>query len=155
MTDKNGKQIRTGDIVRISNAYFKNDNGLYYVENSPGDPSWLGKDHCLKKICKSGKISTAKYNICFWPICCFVSDRSKSAEANRWNKEHAEIEIMPPCKDMTELCNMFQAFADGIEKTIFRAKYDFGEDHPRVKQLEAQKKHYESVAEYIRAGSTK
>lgn len=54
MFDKNGVEIRTGHIVKVTGAFFKNDNGLYYVEHSPGDPSWSGQDHCLKKVCKDG-----------------------------------------------------------------------------------------------------
>ena len=49
MLDKNGVEIRTGCIVEITGAYFKNDNGLYFVQRSPGDPSWCGKDYCAKK----------------------------------------------------------------------------------------------------------
>ena len=63
MKDKNGIEIKTGMIVKISGAYFKNDNGLYYVDNSPGDPSWSGRDYSLHKISKAGKISTAKRQI--------------------------------------------------------------------------------------------
>ena len=44
MLDKNGVEIRTGCIVEITGAYFKNDNGLWFVEHSPGDPSWCGSD---------------------------------------------------------------------------------------------------------------
>ena len=49
MLDKNGIEIKTGDIVEVAGAFFKNDNGLYFVEHSPGDPSWSGQDHCLKR----------------------------------------------------------------------------------------------------------
>lgn len=45
--DKNGKEIKTGDIVKIEGGYFKADNGLFRVEHAPGDPNWLGKDWCL------------------------------------------------------------------------------------------------------------
>ena len=38
MVDKNGVEMKTGDIVRVSGAYFKNDNGLWFIERSPGDP---------------------------------------------------------------------------------------------------------------------
>lgn len=62
MLDKNGIEIKTGMIVEIAGAFFKNDNGLYFVQASPGDPSWCGSDHSLKRISKSGKISTAKYS---------------------------------------------------------------------------------------------
>ena len=54
MLDKNGVEIKTGDIVEISGAYFKNDNGLYFVTHSPGDPTWSGRDYSLKRISKYG-----------------------------------------------------------------------------------------------------
>lgn len=111
MLDKNGVEIRTGCIVEITGAFFKNDNGLYFVDRSPGDPSWCGQDYSLKKIGKTGKISKAKYNICFWPICSCVSDRYKTAEANAWNKEHAQIEVKA-IKNMAEVAAHFQAEAD-------------------------------------------
>lgn len=87
MLDKNGTEIKTGAIVEISGAYFKNDNGLYFVQASPGDPSWCGRDYSLRRISKAGKISTAKYSLCFWPISVFISNRAKAAEARQWNRE--------------------------------------------------------------------
>lgn len=89
MLDKNGMEIKTGMVVEIKDAFFKNDNGLYFVEHSAGDPDWCGSDHSLRKISKRGKISQAKHNLCFWPIGIFISDRFKAAEARTWNKEHA------------------------------------------------------------------
>lgn len=41
MFDKNGKEIKTGMAVRVSGAYFKKDNGLYFVDRSLGEASWL------------------------------------------------------------------------------------------------------------------
>ena len=61
MLDKNGKEIKTGDVVRISGAYFKNDNAIFFVTHSPGDITWSGKYHSLHKISKAGKISKSKY----------------------------------------------------------------------------------------------
>ena len=55
MQDKNGIEMKTGDIVEITGAYFKNDNGLYFIDCSPGDPNWCGSDYSLKRISKSGK----------------------------------------------------------------------------------------------------
>lgn len=74
MTDKNGIEIKTGDIVEITGSYFKTDNGLYFVKCSDGYLDWLGSEYCLRKISKRGKISQAKKNICVWPIAVFVSD---------------------------------------------------------------------------------
>ena len=80
MLDKNGMEIKTGMVVEIKDAFFKNDNGFYFVEHSAGDPDWCGSDHSLRKISKRGKISQAKHNLCFWPIGIFISDRFKAAE---------------------------------------------------------------------------
>ena len=145
MLDKNGVEIRTGCIVEITGAFFKNDNGLYFVQHSPGDPSWCGRDYSLKKIGKTGKISKAKYNICFWPICSCVSDRWKTAEANAWNKEHAQIEVKA-IKNMGEVAAHFQTEADSLNDRIRWTVYNFGGDHPEVAQLKALQAHYEAVA---------
>ncbi len=150
MLDKNGVEIRTGCIVRITGAYFKNDNGLWFVEHSPGDPSWCGSDHSLRKISKAGKISTAKRNICFWPIGILISDRCKAAEAHRWNNAHAEIEVLS-IPNMAEVASHFEAEADSLDKRIQRMRWDWGEDHPEVAKLLKLQAHYKAVAARVLA----
>ena len=145
MKDKNGIEIKTGMIVRVSGAYFKHDNGLYFVDNSPGDPSWSGSDYSLHKICKNGKISTTVYCICFWPIKSFVSDRRKTAEANSWNAQHAEIEVVQ-IANMAEVKARFQEKAANLEKTIQREAWDLGEDSKVVQTHRALQAHYEAIA---------
>ena len=68
MMYNNEQKFQTGDVVKISGSNVKTRNGLYFVEHSPGDPSWGGSSYCLRKIGKSGKISTAKYATEFWPL---------------------------------------------------------------------------------------
>lgn len=148
MLDKNGVEIETGHIVEITGAYFKNDNGLYFVTRSPGDPGWCGSDHSLTKISKTGKISKAKYNLCFWPIISVVSDRFKSAEARAWNKEHAQIEVKT-IKNMAEVAAYFQAKADELTEYIRRATYDFGEDSESVVLNKEIRAHYWGVAKSV------
>lgn len=150
MKDKNGVEIKTGMIVEISGAYFKSDNGLYYVEHSPGDPGWCGKDHCLKKISKAGKVSKAKYNICFWPIMVTVSG-PKYYEAKRWNAENATIEVKPALANMSEVAAVFQEAADSMVEKIRRLAWDFGEYSDIVHQNEAIQAHYLEVARAISA----
>lgn len=94
MLDKNGKEIKTGDVVMISGAYFKTDNGLYFVDRSPGDPAWLGAYHSLWKLNKNGTLCRSKYRLGSWPLSCYVNSYEKRIEANTWNKKHAEIEIV-------------------------------------------------------------
>jgi len=144
MLDKNGIEIKTGDIVEITGAFFKNDNGLYFVQSSPGDASWSGSDHSLHRISKTGKISKAKYSTCFWPIVAFTSSRAKAAEARAWNKAHAEIEVKS-VKDLGEVIAYFQDKADKLRPYIKREVWDFGEDAECVKHDRAILVHYEAV----------
>lgn len=148
MLDKNGVEIKTGDVVRISGAYFKNDNGLYFVDSSPGDPNWCGSDYSLKKVLKNGKISRAKHSICFWPIGIFVNDLYKRAAANEWNAENAKIEVIHGF-DKSEIAAHFENKAEQILDAIKRDVWDFGEDSEIVKKDTAIYDHYIAVAEKI------
>lgn len=150
MTDKNGIEIKTGDVVEITGAYFKSDNGFYFVENSAGDPDWCGSDYCLHKMSKRGKLSQAKKNICFWPISIFISDRCKAAEAHKWNKEHAEIEVKTGI-NRAEVADFFKEKADAIAGSIKRDSWNFGEDSEVVKKQVNIQEHYKHVAAAILA----
>lgn len=150
MLDKNGIEIKTGDVVEITGAYFKNDNGLYFVEHSAGDPGWSGKDHCLRKISKTGKISTAKYNLCFWPISISTNSWIKRAEAKQWNVEHAEIAIRTDI-DKTRIAEYFKAEAEGMEPEIENMTWNFGHDCQCVKDRIERKTFLENVARELTA----
>jgi hypothetical protein len=98
MIDKNGKEIKTGDIVKIEGGYFKADNGTFLVKHSPGDPSWSGSDYSLRKCNKKGEESETKYATAFWPLMVTVSSRDKRIAAHAHNKEYATIEIIGSVK---------------------------------------------------------
>lgn len=149
MTDKNNRTMKTGDVVEITGAYFKNDNGLYFVEHTPGDPNWSGRDHCLRRIKRNGELSTAKDNICFWPISAYVNSRDKRAAANQWNREHAEIEIKT-FPNTAHIAAFFTAEADSLDVTIKRYTWDFGEDCQTVKDTKETQAFYRSVADGLR-----
>lgn len=148
MLDKNGIEIKTGQIVEISGAYFKNDNGLYFVDKAPDDPSWCGRDYSLVKISKKGKISTAKRNLCFWPISVFVSDPWKRAAANEWNAKNATIEVKDGI-NRSEVKAHFSKEANSMDKYIERLTWDWGTDHPEVIRNKEIQAHYKTVAASI------
>jgi hypothetical protein len=150
MNDKNNRPMKTGDVVEITGAYFKNDNGLYFVEHTPGDPNWSGRDHCLRRIKRNGELSTAKDNICSWPISAFVNSRDKRAAANEWNREHAEIEIKT-FPHTEHIAAYFASEADSLDATIKRYTWDFGEDCQTVKDTKETQAFYRSVADGLRA----
>jgi hypothetical protein len=149
MTDKNNRTMKTGDVVEITGAYFKNDNGLYFVEHTPGDPNWSGRDHCLRRIKRNGELSTAKGNLCFWPISIYVNSRDKRAAANQWNREHAEIEIKT-FPHTEHIAAYFASEADSLDVTIKRYTWDFGEDCQTVKDTKETQAFYRSVADGLR-----
>ena len=153
MTDKNNRTMKTGDVVEITGAYFKNDNGLYFVEHTPGDPNWSGRDHCLRRIKRNGELSTAKDNICFWPISVYVNSRDKRAAANQWNREHAEIEIKT-FPHTEHIASYFADEAASLDATIKRYTWDFGEDCQTVKDAKETQAFYRSISDGLRAEQT-
>lgn len=153
MIDKNNRPMKTGDVVEITGAYFKNDNGLYFVEHTPGDPNWSGRDHCLRRIKRNGELSTAKDNICFWPISVYVNSRDKRAAANQWNREHAEIKIKT-FPHTEHIAAYFAREAASLDATIKRYTWDFGEDCQTVKDAKETQAFYRSISDGIRAEQT-
>ena len=127
MRDNNNVEMKTGDIVEIKNAYFKNDNGIYFVRHTPGDVSWCGSDYSLTKMCKNGNLSTAARNIAFWPLSAFTSNRQKNAECRTWNKEHATIEIIFNMDD-SQVIKHFQEKAEQTKQEIEVYNRRFGEE---------------------------
>lgn len=144
MLDKNGIEIKTGDVVRITGAYFKTDNALYFVEHSVGDPDWCGKDNCLLKIKRNGELSKAKNSTCYWPIMVTVSGYENRLIARVWNNDHAQIEIVEGI-DKTHIAEYFKDRAQQCDKWIERYTWDFGADSNSVKEQEQYKAFYESV----------
>lgn len=94
MKDKNGVEIRVGDAVRVSDAYFKTDNGLYFVAHSSEVPGYRGSDLCLHKLCKNGSLAISKNITNFWPIHSYTNNCAKNAEAKQWNAANAKIEVV-------------------------------------------------------------
>lgn len=148
MTDKNNVEIKAGDIVEITGAYFKHDNALYFVEHIPGDPGWNGGDICLHMIGKSGKLSSTKYSTCFWPLKAYVNDREKAARANLWNSEHAQIEVRTDI-NQSFVAGWFRKAADDLSVTIEWHKLHFGEDCQDVKRELKTEAHLRAVADRL------
>ena len=89
--------MKTGDIVKITGAYIKNDNGTFRIQHSPGDENWTGNYFSLIKLKKNGEESTAKYNLGSWPLAYFTNNRDMRIAAKKHDAEHAKIEIVAAC----------------------------------------------------------
>lgn len=147
-TPKEDCPMKTGDIVQISNAYAKSHNGLYFVAHSPGDPGWLGKDHCLLRVTKAGKLSTRSDSTHFWPLKNFHSSREYCAKADAWNAEHAQI-APATVKDLSQIAAHFQQEADAAKKNAERLTWNCGEDHPEIQKSLTRQTFYESVVKRL------
>lgn len=123
--DKNGVEIMTGDIVRIDNAYFKVDNGLYFVSDKEGDPTTCGTGLTLHRIRKDGTLSEGKNNIAFWPLIHFCNDRAKRAMADDWDSEHATIKVIAGI-NTDHIADYFLTIAKDSEERCNRIKWDWG-----------------------------
>lgn len=145
MLDKNNREIKTGDVVKVSGGYFKSDNGLYYVEHSPGDPSWCGSDYSLRRLNKNGALSTAKDNVRFWPIFTTTNSWEKRILAKEHNKQYAEIEIIDSF-DKTEIIKHFEEEANKMEAERNRLLRIYGEDIECYKTTVRCKEFYLNVA---------
>lgn len=93
----------------------------------------------------------AKHNICFWPIGVFVSDRCKAAEADRWNKANAQIEVKA-IKDVSGVVAHFRGLAEAQGDRIRWTERHFGEDHPEALQLREMVAHFQAVADAVEKG---
>ena len=148
MKDINGVEIKTGDAVRISDSFFKNDNGLWFVEHSPGDVSWSGNDYCLYRLNKNGTLSVRKDKIAFWPLASYVSDREKSARAFDWNRENAKIEVV---HDVDRSCvrDHFSEHAESMKPCLERLAMNWGKHSAVYINDYKIYRHYLAVAESV------
>lgn len=146
MTDKNGREIQTGDVVLVSGGYFKADNGLFVVIHSPGDPGWFGESCCLNKLCRSGKLSDGKYATAFWPIMVTAGSWRTKMDAKSWNAANAEILVVDDV-NRSYIAENFRSRAEMLQPTIDRARLDSGEDGDEFKRLDGLKAFYNSVAD--------
>lgn len=89
-------EAKTGDIIRISGAYSKNDNGLFVVIHSFGDADWNGceGEYWIEKLKKNGEISTAKYIGTFYPLHSYSNNREYVRKSSEWNEQNVVVEVV-------------------------------------------------------------
>ena len=64
--DKNNKEIKRGDIVKISNSFCKCNDGTWLVSNIERYTNGTA-ELALKKISRNKEFSTAKDSFCYYP----------------------------------------------------------------------------------------
>lgn len=147
--DKNGIKLEVGQIVKISNAYFKVDNGYYFIEHEPGAPNWIGCDYGLTRINScTGALSTGKNTCAFYPLCSFCSDKRKNAAADEWNEKNCQIEVITTIKN-DSVIEFFQNELADKEKQTQRDCWNYGEESEIVKKDNVIIEYYKKVIERI------
>ena len=141
MQDKNGIEMKTGMVVKIEGAYFKSDNGLYFIAHAPGDPTWCGSDYSLHKITTKG-MPKEHHAVGFWPLYVTVSSREKRIAAKKHNDENATIEVVSGIP-----MNGIKAFFEKEHENILRAMEWEDRNYGSVQEKTiAQRDFYKKVA---------
>lgn len=150
---KEFKNFKTGDIVEISDAFFKCDNGLFLVTKSYENPHYTCEkgEYALKKISQNGKIN--KKSCTLFPLRAFVNDAKKRVEANAWNKENVKIKLAY-VSDMSEVIAHFQEEADNAAARAKNYAWDWGEDSNVVKMEKDAAEFYQSVVNRLKSETT-
>lgn len=92
MNDINGVKLEAGQIVRISNAFHKSDNGLYLIVSDPESPTG-GEYYTLHRISARGKLSCARRTLNYWPLIACSANYLTRMDIKLYNEEHAQIEV--------------------------------------------------------------
>ena len=147
MKDINGIEIKVGDIVAVTDSYFKGHNGLYFVDKIEGTPGWSG-GISLIKISKKGAISTAKYNSQSWPLFISCSDYFKARDAREYNKTNAKIAVV----DNVDKGEIVAYFDNELAKTIEQKQHYevmYGASHSSVTMLADMIKDYQKTIDRL------
>lgn len=93
--DLNKKEITEGDVVKISNAYTKNDNGIFFVKRTPNSKDYGGGTLWLEKLnSKTMEKSKGTYSTCSWPLTSYSNNREYRISAREHNEKNATIEVI-------------------------------------------------------------
>lgn len=147
------ENFKTGDIVEISGAFFKCDNGLFLVNKSYENPHYDCEkgEYAFLKISKNGKIS--KKSCTLFPLRAFVNDAKKRVAANAWNKENVKIKLAS-VSDMSEVIAHFQEEEDNAAARAKNIAWDWGEDAPVVKMEKDAAEFYQGVVARLKSETT-
>lgn len=143
MKDCNGCEIKAGDVVKIDGAYFKHQNGYFFVERD-GSGSINRKGHILlHRISKFGQISNKSDCILDYP---FDFDQMC---AKKWNNKNAKIEIVHSI-DMREVIIYFKR---EYELADFDAKWArvYGKPDGVIEELKKEADWFKSINERLKA----
>ncbi len=94
MNDTNGREIKTGDFITISGAYFKNSNGLFLVEHANDAPGYETGNVWLHKCKKSGELCLDRAGTTLGlPMSYYCSDGKKNRAAREHDRANLRYEI--------------------------------------------------------------
>lgn len=148
LTDSNGEALHLGDIVEVSGGYFKNSNGLFFLEGEPGANGSVW----LRKLNKSGKLPMSG-DVQSWPLTSYCSDPRKSREAKNHNRTNAKITKAANVNTWHVAEWLKQRANDCLEKAE-RERRNWGENDA-VRRLTERADRCTAAAERLSASATK
>ena len=147
----NNTTFNTGDIVRVSDAYFTTSNGLFFVSDGNDSPNRRSGGIYLRRLNKSGKLSAdgAKSSES-WPLHSYCSDSRKNHEANAHNEQHAKIERV----EGVNTWYVAEYFRERAEEHMTRVEYNTEHgNEDRANEYKRLVDFYNAVADRLAASA--
>lgn len=112
MQDRNGKEIDSGMVIEICNAWSRSDNGRFLVDHTYSDGGfWMRKLGAKGQLLKAAGRS--------WPLKCYSSNQELRRKIDAHNEANATVEVIgdtwtaPETKPMS---NEIRLTMNGIHK---------------------------------------
>ena len=95
MLDSNNREIRTGDFLTVSGAYFNTDNGLFLVTEASDAPDYSGDSVYLHRVKKNGELCVNRAGSrSSLPLLHFCNDAKKNRAAHEHDEKYLRYEVV-------------------------------------------------------------
>ena len=151
MYDSNNREIRTGDFVTVSGAYFKNNNGLWLVTSAGDEPNngsvWMHKVKKTGELCISRAGTTASL-----PMGYYCSDWKKNRAAKEHDRENLRYEVTEGVNPWYAAEYFKKESAEYAERAENQRQH-WGKDSEDAAKTQSYADYYAAVAERLSASA--
>lgn len=141
MNDSNNREIRTGDFVKITGAYFKTANGLFLTTDD-------GESVSLRKVKKTGELCLDRAgNFQSLPM-RYYCDAKKNRAARIHDAENLRFEVVDGVPTFYAAEHFRQEAANYDERADFQRRMGFNDDAEKNAEKAA---YYSEIADRLSA----